>query len=69
MAHAPHSRRPPAHVRQWWKQLQQLITRHRGTAEHVVTLIDANAAVGSHTDAHVGPIHAEPENLPGHSFR
>eukprot|EP00959_Pyramimonas_sp_CCMP1952_P150007 3138948-Pyramimonas_sp.AAC.1 len=25
--------------------------------------------MGSHTDAHVGPIHAEPENLPGYSFR
>eukprot|EP00959_Pyramimonas_sp_CCMP1952_P239336 5001590-Pyramimonas_sp.AAC.1 len=69
IGHAPHSRRPPTEIQQWWKDLADFCREQKRGAERLITLVGANAALGSVTDHTTGGAHPEEQNLPGECLK
>ncbi len=67
VAHAPHARTPNVDLSRWWSDMT---VRAVELDRHVplISLIDANATLGSVVSAHVGQVAAEPENYSGECF-
>ena len=59
---------PDAKVAEWWDTTLQLVQSTRLGAEHLITLADSNAALGSVASPAVGKLEEEVENLAGFHF-
>eukprot|EP00959_Pyramimonas_sp_CCMP1952_P371218 7773827-Pyramimonas_sp.AAC.1 len=68
VARAPHSKKPEHETRAWWAQLAGVLHDHRAPGVELISLLDANARIGSTLSRFVRPIAAEAQILPGQYF-